>query len=79
MSTRERVRLHGVISGQGHEAKCTVLATKVTLEPSGPVAYAAYSVERASQALPEGDYQLFISNGELSVGGSKADTGCLAN
>ncbi len=64
MSPRERVRLRGMISGHGYEVQCTVLATKVTLPPSGPVAYAGYSVEHVSKVLPEGDYQLLISNGE---------------
>ena len=65
MSSRERVRLSGVISGQGREAKCTVLATKVTLKLGGPIAYAGYSVESATKVLPEGNYQLAVSNGQV--------------
>jgi hypothetical protein len=63
-STRERVRLEGFLSGQGHEAKCIVRATKVSL-PSGPSAFAAYEIEGRLLALPEGDYQLAVSNGAV--------------
>jgi len=63
-STRERVRLHGRLSGQGHEAKCIVWATKVSL-PGGPSAFVAYEIEGRSLALPEGDYQLAVSNGAV--------------
>jgi hypothetical protein len=63
-SFKERVRLHGLLTGQGHEAECTVLAIKVTLRPSGPSAYARYSVQSVTKSLPEGDYKLVVSNGE---------------
>jgi hypothetical protein len=61
-STKERVELRERLSGQGHEADCIVSAIKVTLP--GPSAYAGYSVRSVSKTLPEGDYQIFLSNGE---------------
>jgi hypothetical protein len=61
-SPRERVRLQGFLSGQGREARCLVWATKVSL-PGGPIAYSRYEVDPASVNLPEGDYQLAVSNG----------------
>ena len=64
-SMKERVLLTRRFSGQGHEADCTVSATKVTL-PGGPSAYTRYSVEAGSKALPEGNYQVFLANGETS-------------
>jgi hypothetical protein len=64
VSTRERVRLEGFLSGQGHEARCIVWATKVSL-PGGPSAYASYEIEGGSADLPEGDYQLAVSNGAV--------------
>lgn len=63
-STRQYVRLQGRLSGQGHEADCAVSAIKVTL-PGGPSAFAQYKVLSVSKDLPDGDYQLVLSNGEV--------------
>jgi hypothetical protein len=58
------VRLQGLLSGQGREARCIVWATKVSL-PGGPSAFAAYEIEGTSVDLPEGDYKLAVSNGAV--------------
>jgi hypothetical protein len=63
-SRRERVKLEGFLSGQGREGRCIVWATKVSL-PGGPSAYATYEVEFGSADLPEGDYQVAVSNGAV--------------
>src|SRR3984893_15014471 len=65
-STRERVSFPGLLRGQGHEASCTVRATKVTLPGTGHFAYTQYSIENVSKTLPEGEYQL-SANGEVST------------
>jgi hypothetical protein len=65
MTIREHVRLNGFLAGQGHEAKCMVLATKVTLEPHGPSKVIGHTIRGMSEVLPEGDYQLAVSNGEV--------------
>jgi len=65
-SMKERVSFPGILRGQGHEANCTVWATKVTLPGTGQSAYAKYSVENVSKMLPEGEYQL-LANGEASA------------
>lgn len=65
MTTREHVRLRGLLVGQGHEAECTVFATKVTLDRSGPFKFIGHSIRGVSKALPDGDYQLSVSNGEI--------------
>jgi hypothetical protein len=61
-SQKEAVSFPGIIRGGGHEANCTVLATKVGL-PGIASTYCDYSVENVSKPLPEGRYQLFV-NGE---------------
>lgn len=63
MAMKERVSFRGRLMGQGHEADCTVWATKVATPGGGVPAYAKYLVQDVSKALPEGDYQLFLSNG----------------
>jgi len=66
-STREAVSFPGVLQGGGHEATCTVQATKVSLPGGGPaaVAYCDYEIENVSKALPEGGYQL-LARGETT-------------
>lgn len=65
MAMKERVSFRGRLTGQGQEANCTVWATKVNMPGGGVPAYAKYLVQDVSKALPEGDYQLFLSNGEM--------------
>lgn len=62
-SKKEKVTLSGIIAGQGEQASCSVSAIKVT--SGGTFAYAHYSVERVSKALPPGEYQLIV-NGETT-------------
>jgi hypothetical protein len=64
MSTRRRVAFRGRLSGQGHEADCHVSAIEVTEPSGGAHAYIRHSIHRVSEPLPEGDYQLLVSNGE---------------
>src|SRR5260370_38710515 len=65
MPVRRRGVFRGRLSGLGHEADCHVSAIEVT-EPGGGVrTYTRHSVQRVSKPLPEGDYQLLMSNGEI--------------
>jgi hypothetical protein len=65
-SMRERVSFRGILRGQGHEANCTVWATKVSLPGTSTVAYTHYTIDSVSTPLPEGEYQL-SANGEVST------------
>jgi hypothetical protein len=66
-SIREAVSFPGILRGGGHEANCTVLATKVSLPGGGPgaVAYCEYDIKNVSKALPDGVYQL-LARGETT-------------
>jgi hypothetical protein len=44
-SQRERVSFPGTIKGGGHEASCTIQATKVTLPGTSESAYTDYSIQ----------------------------------
>lgn len=57
-SQRERVSFPGIIKGGGHEASCTIHATKVTLPGTSESAYTDYSIQSVSKALPEGNYEV---------------------
>jgi len=57
-SNRERVRFSGTIRGEGHEADCTIAATKVTLPGGSEFAYTDYDILRVSKELPEGNYEV---------------------
>jgi hypothetical protein len=65
-STQERVNFPGILRGQGHEANCTVWATKASLPGTSEFTYTSYSIENVSKTLPEGEYQLF-ANGQVST------------
>lgn len=60
-SKRERVALPGILWGNGYEAECTVLATKVSLPGTDAVAFCEYSVQGVSKKLPEGRYKLSVN------------------
>jgi len=52
-SIRERVSFLGILRGGGHEANCTVQATKVSLPGEASVfEYVDYSAEKVSKPLP---------------------------
>lgn len=55
---RERVSFPGFIKGGGHEANCTIHATKVTLPGTSESAYADYSIQSVSKSLPDGIYEV---------------------
>jgi hypothetical protein len=57
-SQRESVSFPGIIKGGGHEASCTIYATKVTLPGTSESAYTDYSIQGVSKALPEGNYDV---------------------
>jgi len=67
-SRRESVSFPGILGGGGHEANCTVRATKVRLpgEP-GVFELVDYSVENVSKALPDGLYQLSAQGKTISL------------
>ena len=65
-SKKEKVTLSGVVVGQGEQSTCSVSAIKVTAS-GGDVAYARYSVERVSKALPPGEYQLTVNDETMPV------------
>jgi hypothetical protein len=64
-STRRLVTFHGMLTGQGHNATCTVSAVKVTLGGSHESAYVGRKITNVSEMLPEGDYEL-TANGQKS-------------
>jgi hypothetical protein len=66
-STKERVAFPGILRGEGHEASCTVWATKVTQQGTGNSAYARYSIENVSRVLPEGNYQVSANGQSFAV------------
>jgi hypothetical protein len=65
MTIREPVRFNGLLAGHGQEAECTVFATRVTLGTQGPSKVIGHTIRAVSKVLPEGDYQLAVSNGEV--------------
>jgi hypothetical protein len=62
VSKKERVRFTGELSGEGQEATCTALATRVSL-PGFDATYIDYSISDVSHAIPDGRYVLSV-NGE---------------
>jgi len=62
---QERVNFPGILSGQGHEANCTVWATKVFL--GSDFTYTNYSIEDVSKTLPVGEYQLSANEQVITV------------
>jgi hypothetical protein len=63
-SLMQRVRFPGLLRGEGHEANCTVSATKVSLRGTNHFRYVKYAIDDVSKALPDGLYQL-AANGEM--------------
>jgi hypothetical protein len=63
-STREVIRLAGMLRGQGHEATRTIEAIRVTAPGGGVSALTRQRIVSVSRELPEGIYQLSVS-GEL--------------
>lgn len=66
-SIREPVSFAGMLRGQGHEANCTVRATKVSLPGSSDFTYINYSIEGVSETLPEGEYQITVNGQVIAV------------
>jgi hypothetical protein len=66
-STREAVRFEGTVRGQGHEASCTVRATKVTLPGTNEFAYSDYLIEFVSETLPPGKYEVTAGGKTIAV------------
>jgi hypothetical protein len=70
-SRAELVTLPGMINDRGWEVPCMVAAKKVSLPgPSGlPVAiqYCGFSIKTVSQALPDGEYELFMNGQRLPM------------
>jgi len=67
-STREPVSFPGILRGGGHEANCTVRATKVSLPGApGVLEYADRSIENVSKLLPDGLYELSAHGETISV------------
>ena len=64
-STRERVSFPGVLRGQGHEATCTIYATKVSLPGTSASAITDCDIVHVSKVLPEGIYEL-VARGETT-------------
>ena len=53
----ERVRLKGVVRGEGREAACTIAATRVSLPGAPGVSETTdWSVLAVSETLPDGNY-----------------------
>jgi len=57
-SQRERVSFPGIIKGGGHDANCTMYATKVTLPGTSESAYTDFSIQSVSKSLPDGTYEV---------------------
>ena len=57
-SRREIVHLPGTIRGNGLVARCSVRAEKVSNGPN--VAFAKFTIETVTPALPAGDYELSL-------------------
>ena len=66
---KELVSFHGTLRGAGREARCTVLATKMTLPGTGETHYLDYAIRNAPGDLPNGRY-------ELEVNGLKSEVVC---
>jgi hypothetical protein len=64
-SLEERLRFAGTLHGEGHDATCSVWATKVTL-PRNVSAYTDYSIDDVSEDLPDGNYSA-TANGETTT------------
>lgn len=82
---RQRVNASGVLRGEGQEATCTVLMTKVTKLIGGkPVdsIYIEHEIINVSNALPQGIYELNVRDENFLVrrrnGGWIAIGPCLA-
>jgi hypothetical protein len=63
-SKREIVYLDAKLTGEGLEATCKLRATKVTSSDGTDSAYCDYEILSVSKRLPEGTYQIGVSNGE---------------
>jgi len=73
-SRREPVSFPGTLRGGGHEANCTVRATKVSMagEPS-VFEYVDYSIENVSKPFPDGVYQLSAHGKTMTVRNQNGD------
>ena len=65
------VALDGIIVGQGHHFKCTVRATKTTLDdsPASPPAYSDHRVMDSvgMNKLPDGDYEVLVGEERINI------------
>ncbi len=66
-SMKETVSFSGILRGEGHEAICTVYATKVSLPGTSAVKYANHSIEKVSKTLPDGTYKLSVHGDTIPV------------
>ena len=65
---RERVKLKGVVRGEGHEATCTIAATRVSLHGAPGVSETTeWSMVDVSERLPDGNYEVFADNKRQQV------------
>ena len=56
---KERVRLQGVVRGEGREATCTIIATRVSLPGAPGVSETTdWSMLDVSEPLPDGNYEI---------------------
>lgn len=72
---KETVTLSGMIVGQGRRADCKIQAIKVSLPGDSHLPeYTDYHILNsvATDSLPDGDYEVLVSNGELIKAKRKA-------
>jgi len=56
---RERVRLKGIVRGEGREATCTIAAVRVSLPGEPGISETTdWSMLDVSESLPDGDYEI---------------------
>ena len=70
-TTRERVTMSGVRCGEGEVAACSVSALRVTLSGTKLHIDCQHVIERVSQSLPEGLYELSIEGETIEMRLSK--------
>lgn len=68
---QERMKMSGILRGQGLIAQCTVSATRVTLLGSGLSKNCNIAIEWVSKLLPPGDYQLLFEGNSCAIRQSK--------
>jgi hypothetical protein len=64
---KQLVSFPGILRGAGHEARCTVLATQLTLPGGSLIEHTDYSIRNISPDLPDGQYVLFTNGETITV------------